>query len=217
MPPAPPDTLSAREAALLLRIPERTVLYHLKRGVLRGVRDGRSWRVETASVHAHPAYHRHAASPRATAEPLDDRDVAEAGDEPLASLDEPLPPKRARKSWSYRDLDVLQRLASLCVRVSRGLDGADEIPEVLRDATITAALECAQRGAEGFHAWAGDDKARLYAMAREGIARTALALRVIADLARPPRDGLRLLADEYESLAPALGGLLRRGARRHAA
>jgi excisionase family DNA binding protein len=205
----PEDTealLSTREAAEMLGIVERTVLLHLARGELKGHRTGRRWRVSRASVEAHPNFR--ASSPTPTRRSRVD-DAPTAPTSPRAELSIALPPKRPRREWTFRNLRVLTDLTTLAARIATALAGLTQVPSVVTELALRSGLEAARHGAAGFHAFIKQEKVRLYSRAREHAAMAAASLWIVADLAHDRAEGLRLMAREYEEMAPGLGALMR--------
>jgi excisionase family DNA binding protein len=45
-----PSLLTAREVAVILRVPFETIHYRLRTGIIPGIRVGRSWRCQTAEL-----------------------------------------------------------------------------------------------------------------------------------------------------------------------
>jgi excisionase family DNA binding protein len=240
--PFPTRQISTREAASLLGCVERTVLLMIGRGEISADQKGHRWRVDLPSVELHPRFRGRstpaphafptpqsteqipsAPEPSSSASPAPDPHrpslASPAPPTELADLTEGLSPKRPRREWTYRQIEVLRDLSTLAARLTVAVKpAAHEHPEAVA-ALLESAYEAARQGAAGFHAWADADKTRLYARAREHLAMTASMLWVLADLTRGHTEGLRLLATEYEQRAPALGGLMRRraeakGARR---
>lgn len=222
-PPRP--AVSSRDAATMLGVVERTVLLHLQQGLLRGTRHGRRWLVFVDSIQLHPNFVRRslpalamAQRPAAAApqQPIIPTDAPPAAPAPIAHapLHESVPAKRPRREWGFMDLTALRSLTELATRVARALSDAQELPPIIREGALTAALDAARDGAAGYHAWTAVDKTRLYARAREHLAMASVSLRVAANLCDPPRDGLRTLAVDLEQLAPSLGALARSGGRR---
>ncbi len=206
-------TCSTREAAELLGIVERTVLLYIARGELQGRRTGRRWHVTRASVEKHPHFGTSADSPPlrpsrspASVPPRPQRPLPNATASEFAA---PLPAKRPRREWSFRNLRVLTELATLASRTTTALADLPTVPPRVIDLALVSAMEAARHGAAGFHAFVAKDKARLYARAREFVAMTAASLWIVADLSADRAEGLRLVAREYEALAPSLGALMR--------
>lgn len=240
--PSEPRRVSTREASILLGCVERTVVLWLQQGALHGTRDGRRWMVDVASIERHPSYRRthappallesrppqgsspsatqSAPSPVAVASPAPDprRPSGAPPDPPhaLGALDEELAPRRPRKDWTFRSVNVLRELTTLAGRVCGALQALTDVAPAVLDAARLNAVDAASYGAAGYHAWVNTDKLRLYARARESAAMTAASLWVIADAARGKAEGLRAIAHEFEQLSPALGGLMRHSGRRHA-
>ena len=187
-------TLTTREAAALLGCAERTVLVRIQRGELKAERRGKAWHVDAASVQARlPAQ-----APEALGQELRPakRDAA-TGD-------------GTRRAFSYRNLNLLRALGDQATQVVRATTGLEDVPPEVRSAAVQAALQAAQLGAAGCHAFSPADKTRLYSRAREAAAMVAATLWVVADLAAGHAEGLRILAASYERSASSLGALMRR-------
>jgi len=207
----PQRLVTTREAAEQLGIAERTVLLWLGQGRLHGRREGKSWRIDAASVDAMAARTGHAETRRPHVP------AAPAASPPGASEEQrarTARPDRARRDYSFRDLSALATLADLAALVQKARCSAgDAAPGAAWAAALDAAIAAAQFGAAGYHAWAAPDKLRLYAQARERAAMAACGLWIVADSSEGRAEGLRLVATQLERTASTLGGLMRRAGR----
>ena len=217
--------VAVTDAARRMGVTPRNVLKLLHAGRLRGSKEGKSWRVEEASLAA--LLHE-----RSPALPLDRAGVegltrgqeagsaatSSGGPPPDGELPAPVatrgvspalpprPPRRSRgkrntaETYSFAQLGAWQRVYPVAVEILRALDDEDAVGAqgLLRERAQCATVSALTHLAQGYHSYHGRDKTSHYAQSREMLCSAACALSILAGLDTGRAQLWHQLADELQ-------------------
>ena len=217
--------VSVAAAARRMGVTPRNVLKLLHAGRLRGGKEGKSWRVEAASLddllaertpglplHRAQAEERgpgehsgSAARPPAKPPRSPERPSPAAAARP-ASPSPPIPPRPSRGkrgndgTWDFAQLVAWERVYPVAIAVLRALDdpGDGAAQGLLRERARDATVSALTQLAQGYHSYHGRDKTSHYAQSREMLCSAACALSILAGLDTGRAQLWQQLADELQ-------------------
>ena len=201
------------EASKALGLPERTLRFKLKRGEIKGRRDGRRWLVEVGQAEPAPPVKPRpsgdkASAPKASKPPEPARPGREAGKERSPETEEEADPD---ERWSYRSLVAFKALFPVAREALALLEEkADCCPEFVRREAQVRGMLALERLAAGYHAWRKPEKAGAYHAAREAAMAFSAALYLAGHLSDGKAEGLKLYAVKVERAGKKIAGLIRR-------